>query len=559
MPREPSWKAIRLLQEPFNDALNYRSRGEKDLFNKLFLRTDELQQCLAPSTYFLMGEKGAGKTAYAVFLENNIVDGHKCQVTTMTETQYKRFIELKRQGRLNYSDYANIWRSMLLFLVGRMLVLKSKGFFQKLTGKFKTVERELAKWTKNALNPEMESAFEAITSASFAASLGQKDKAQFSADAKTQEKENAPQLRHYLLETENALKEAISTLTLADSHVLFVDGIDYRPESVSYSEYVECIKGLAEAIWQLNIEFFNTIRDSRGRIKIVLLVRPDVFHTLNLYNSNSRLQDNTVFLEWSTNENEFRGSNLFEVSGRYFSMQNGNEISPGVAWDHYYQDDLNQGATFKRLLKLTFQKPRDVLTFIRLTREVRIRAGHGGDNQFPADVLSQPAFTRKFAEYLLGETKNYAAFYMTQADFQNYLKFFQYLDGKSRFSFAEFSKAYAEFLKWADGEDFKAKAFLRDAEALLQFFYDVNIIGYTESLAEDRETYYHWSYRERTPIDIAPKVKSAATLVINPGVAKALDIGKSFEKASPTSSPAPARKRPHVPQGRRRGPGRRRT
>jgi hypothetical protein len=173
MPHETSWKAINLLQEPFNDALNYRSRGQKDFFNKLFFETAELKQCLSPSTYFLMGEKGAGKTAYAVYLENNIVDGHKCQLTTMTETQYKRFIELKRQGRLNYSDYANIWRSMLLFLVGRMLVLKSKGFFQKLTGKFKSVERELARWTKNALNPEIESAFEAITSANFAANLGE--------------------------------------------------------------------------------------------------------------------------------------------------------------------------------------------------------------------------------------------------------------------------------------------------------------------------------------------------------------------------------------------------
>ena len=65
---------------------------------------------------------------------------------------------------------------------------------------------------------------------------------------------------------QDRLKESISTLTLSDSHVLFVDGIDYRPESVPYREYVECIKGLGEAIWQLNTEFFNTIRDSRGRV-----------------------------------------------------------------------------------------------------------------------------------------------------------------------------------------------------------------------------------------------------------------------------------------------------
>lgn len=561
MASQPSWKAIRLLKEPFNDALNYRSRAEKDLFNKLFLQTADLQKCIAPSTYFLMGEKGSGKTAYAVFLENNVVDGHKCQVTTMTETQYKRFIQLKRQGKLNYSDYANIWRSILLFLVGRMLVLKSKGFFEKLTGKFKTVERELAKWTKNALNPEIESAFEAITSASFAATVGSKDRAQVSGEGKSQQKENTPQLRHYLLETENALKESLSTLTLGDSHILFIDGIDYRPESVPYPEYIECVKGLAEAIWQLNTEFFNTIRDSRGRIKLVLLVRPDVFHTLNLYNSNSRLQDNTVFLNWGTNENEYKASNLFEVSGRYFSMQNGNGESPATAWNHYYRDSQTDGSTFKRLLRLTFQKPRDILTFIRLTREMRMQSGHGDEAQFPIDMLNEPAFTRKFSEYLLGETKNYAAFYMTQTDFHNYLKFFQFLDGKKRFTFEEFGASYAEFLKWAKGETFSATEFLRDAEALLQFFYNVNIIGYTESLTDDRETYYHWSYRERSLIDIAPKVKSSATLVVNPGIAKALDIGKSFgRQTSRMEPPAPRNRPPRAnTKSARRGPTRRRT
>lgn len=190
-----------------------------------------------------------------------------------------------------------------------------------------------------------------------------------------------------------------------------------------------------------------------------------------------------------------------------------------------------------------------------------MQSGHGDETQFPADMLSEPAFTRKFSEYLLGETKNYAAFYMTQTDFHNYLKFFQFLDGKKRFSFDEFSAAYAEFLKWAQGETFSATEFLRDAEALLQFFYDVNIIGYTESLTDDRETYYHWSYRERSLIDIAPKVKSSATLIVNPGVAKALDIGKSFKRqASKTEASAPRNRPPRTNvKSARRGPARRRT
>ena len=533
-----TWKSIKELQEPFNDAFNYRSRIEKELFNKLFLRTEELEKCLAPATYFLMGEKGSGKTAYAVYLENNKINNNLCQVTTMTETQYKRFIELKRQGKLSYSDYANIWRSMLLFLVGRMLVDKSKTLLSTITGKFKPIEKEIKKWSQNALNPEVESAFEAITSANFSAVVSAKDTAQVGGDIKSQEKEKIPQLRHHLLETENSLKEAINSLTLKDAHVLFIDGIDYRPEGVPYHEYLECVKGLAEAVWQLNTDFFNTIRDSRGRIKVVLLVRPDVFHSLNLYNSNSRLQDNTVYLNWSTNEKEYKGANLYELSGRYFSMQNGNQISPKSAWEHYYQEDETDGATFKKLLKLTFQKPRDILTFIKISRDLRIKSGHGDSACFPYESLFSPMLTRRFSDYLLGETRNYAAFYMTQTDFQHYLKFFQYLNGQSRFTYREFDVAFKKFSQWAAGETIKAREFLRDAESLLQFFYDVNIIGYSEKTENGGEVYHHWSYRERSLNDIAPKVKSNGGLVINPGIAKSLDIGKSF-KSEPVQDGRP--------------------
>jgi hypothetical protein len=492
-----------------------------------------------------MGEKGSGKTAYAVFLENNSIKNHRCQITTMTETQYKRFIELKKQGKLAYSDYANIWRSMLLFLVGKMIIGRSKGFIEKLTGKFNGVEKEIEKWSQNALNPEVESAFEAITSASFSANVGKKDVSTLNGELKNQESEKSPHLRHYLLETENSLKDALSSLSLKDPHILFIDGIDYRPENVAYIEYIECIKGLAEAVWQLNTDFFKTIRDTKSRIKIVLLVRPDVFHALNIYNSNSRLQDNTIYLDWSTNEREYRNSNLYELSGRYFSMQNKEKPDYHSAWNHYYNDDSTDGNTFKKLLRTTFQKPRDILTFIKFSRDITIKNKAGQSSAFSKDMLTSPTFTRKFSDYLLGETKNYAAFYMTQMDFQNCLKFFQHLNGSQKFSFSDFEAAFIEFKKWATGEKVTAQDYFRDPEALLQFFYDTNIIGYTEEIEEGGETFYHWSYRERSLNNIAPKIKSSGALFINPGISKALDIGKSFKKSSdkPSSTRSKTEKR----------------
>lgn len=539
------WKSLKALHEPFNDAFNYRTRQQKEFFNRLFLRTDELDKCLASAVYFVIGEKGAGKTAYAVYLENNSLENNRCQVTSMTETQYKRFIELKRQGKLAYSDYANIWRSMLLFIVGRMIVQKSKGFFEAVTRKFVDVEKLIAKWDENALNPEVESAFEAVSQQAITAAIEAQGVGRAEAKSATQSTESTPRIRHHLLETENKLRAAISALSLSRNHILFIDGIDFRPESVSYQDYTECVKGLGEAVWQLNTEFFGSIRDSKGRIKIVLLVRPDVFHALNLYNSNSRIQDNSVYLGWSTTEREYRASKLFEVSGKYFSTQQAFTVTPHNAWDHYCETAGADGSVFRGLLKTTFQRPRDILTVVRITRDIAIRhRAVAEQSNFPHDILQSPPFTRDFADYLFGEIRNHAAFYMTQTDFANYMKFFQYLDGRSRFTMAEFVAAHERFKNWAAGEEIRARSYLRDAEAWLQFLYDLDVIGYSEQAASGGETFFHWSSREKSLNNLAPKIKSTGTFLLNPGIAKSLDIGKSVDAGETAPANHRRRKRP---------------
>lgn len=536
MNQEKNWLPIKELRDPHNDAVNYRNRQQREFFQKIFLHTESLDDLLKPNTYFLMGEKGSGKTAYAIYLENHKINDNRSKLTTMTETQYKRFIELKRNGKLTYSDYANIWRSMLLFMAGKMLVEKSKNIIHSFTGKFNKIEREIDRWSKNALNPEVESAFEAITSEAFRAKINSEGIGDIGGELKNQKKEIDSILRHHLLETENSFKEAISSLKLPDNHILFIDGVDYRPETIPYREYIECIKGLSEAAWQLNTEFFNTIRDSKGRLKIVLLVRPDVFHALNLYNSNSRLQDNCVFLDWSTTEKEYKESHLFELCGRYFSAQQTFKATPEEAWENYYFTPNNRGQTFKRLLKTSFHKPRDILTYIKITKKYSIRSRNDDRTQFHEAITTEPAISREFSDYLLGEVRNYAAFYMHSDDFPKYLKFFQFLNGQQRFSFEQFTKAFEKFKNWANGEKIHAIEYLRDPESLLQLLYDVNVIGYSEALEGVGEPFFHWSYRERSANNIAPQIKTTGALTINPGIAKALDIGKRFKDDSPSHS-----------------------
>ena len=60
-------KPIRALNFKVKDAENFGHRENKQLFSKIFVRTPDLEKLLESSIYFLMGEKGTGKTAFATY------------------------------------------------------------------------------------------------------------------------------------------------------------------------------------------------------------------------------------------------------------------------------------------------------------------------------------------------------------------------------------------------------------------------------------------------------------------------------------------------------------
>src|ERR1039458_1290416 len=109
------------LQLGFRDAENYKRKENKELFNRIFVRTPELDRLCAPSTFFLVGEKGAGKTAYAIFLANNNYQNIYASLRYIRETEYQKFVELKRSRNLTLSDYTNIWKIIIYLLLAEQI------------------------------------------------------------------------------------------------------------------------------------------------------------------------------------------------------------------------------------------------------------------------------------------------------------------------------------------------------------------------------------------------------------------------------------------------------
>ena len=94
-------KLINDLELGFSDAENYRRRENKSLLNKVFIRNHNLDRLCAPAISFLIGEKGTGKTAYAVYLANNDYLDTLSSLRYIRETEYQKFMALKNEKHRN--------------------------------------------------------------------------------------------------------------------------------------------------------------------------------------------------------------------------------------------------------------------------------------------------------------------------------------------------------------------------------------------------------------------------------------------------------------------------
>jgi hypothetical protein len=57
----------------------------------------------------------------------------------------------------------------------------------------------------------------------------------------------------------------------------------------------------------------------------------------------------------------------------------------------------------------------------------------------------------------------------------------------------------------------------------------MNVIGFKELAGDDSGHFFHWAFRERFPAELRPIVKLGVTYRVHPGIAKALNIGKSMK------------------------------
>ncbi len=523
-------KPIAELSLGYSDAENYQRRENKDLFNSVFVKNEYLEDLLDPSTFFLIGEKGTGKTAYAVYIANNRYKNTTGQLKYIRETDYVKFVTMKKQEQLDLSDYSAIWKVILLLLLAKDIRGEelSENPFSK-TMKMRRLMGVVDDYYQNAFAPEIVNALEFVKDSKISAELVA-EALRLGATKSTSTTKNESRFQVNLLFVQRQFEDALRGLKLKNNHVLMIDGIDIRPGKISYEDYLDCIKGLADASWSLNNDYFPSIRDSDGRLRVVLLLRPDIFNSLGFQNASNKVRDNSVLLDWRTTYPSYRSSMLFALADRLLASQQTEFLEKGTAWDHYLPfvidaDNPNRPTDnpFIFFLRYSYSRPRDIVTMLSILRDETRAKLPGAPTTFSKQCLESNDFKSSHSTYLMGGIRDQLAFYYSEDDYETFLKFFTFLDSSWEFSFGSYRDVFSRF-KLTSVDHLEAPPeFLGSEGDFLQFLYDTNVLCYKE-VDENDKPLFRWCYRERSSANISPKVKLDAEYRIHYGLLKSLNL-----------------------------------
>ncbi|MCH9704764.1 MAG: funZ protein, partial [Proteobacteria bacterium] len=125
--------------------------------------------------------------------------------------------------------------------------------------------------------------------------------------------------------------------------------------------------------------------------------------------------------------------------------------------------------------------------------------------------------------------KDQLAFYYSDNDYESFLKFFEFLHGKNKFSYQDYLRAYELHINYLSEAGLKIPRFMSSSHEFLQFLYDLNVISYFEE-TEKGQSFIHWCFKDRSYSNISPKVKTGMNKYeIFYGMSKALNTGAKLK------------------------------
>lgn len=531
-------KAFAEIDLGYGDAANYKNnRKYKELFSKVFVKDEKLDRLMREDTYYLIGDKGTGKTAYSVFLANSEYQNTQSKVINLEATDYKIFLNLRKLGFLQLSDFSRIWKIILLLMTAESIQKENiSSFGPKRSALFEKLKSRIDAYYENAYIPEIAGTIKYIfdeacsmqAGLSFS-TIGLGSNLQSTLSDKLVTECTIQKFQNNLADMERQFCDAFSRLKINKNKFIFIDSIDIKLDEFSEPEYQACIQGLANAIWSVNTDVFRAMLDSGGFLKVVLSIRTDMFSKLNLHNQANKIRDNSVLLDWRTTYQSYTTSPLYQLCNNLLTYNN--PIEGGqTAWDYYFPwftDSTNiekrdNDSSFINCLRLSLSRPRDMISIMKAIQRQNKKANSGTISTI--QDFKNDDTENEISNYYIDEAKDWCLHKFSDQEFITLIFFFQFLDGKSRFDYKEYKCAFEAYQKQVDNRKMEIFEELLDADAFLQLLYDLNMICYYDKDNRGRDL-FRFCYREREVYNLSPKVKTDSIYGVHYALLKALNLG----------------------------------
>lgn len=488
----------------------------------IYIDPEWYSQIFDPTTFYILGPKGSGKTLYATYMCAGIRNDTVSKYHKISVEDYGKIIEMKNNGHLKFTDYSTIWKVILLQKLLCGLDEKDIAFWGRAKS-FQAIQdtilhyfgydvtqddfnpvKEIDAYGKqveitNYLNSELSSSI-AATSLTGAASLKNGSDEIIAGSTNNTTERITTQYTDTWLQSIDSFKRTLEIITLKYDYYLFIDGLDVRPTQYSASEYGECIGALIRAVYDLNMQVFGNIkRRNEHKFKIIALTRTDIFLNSNLVNVTSCINDNCVELDWTySNENDFLYSKLYKMMNRVLGWDGISPEMPAQVFFGFQVPSVNRQRSLAAALhiqRLSRLRPRDIVVFLNLIqRECRARGCPNPDSI----IIHSSDVVERYSHYYIDQVKSEMKFSYSNEQIAQIFGLLRTIQ-KSRMTEREFKSLYDSYCRY----NASFRKLFSSHRALIDVLYSLDVMGWVEFYENYQKTITitHWHYRETKAID----------------------------------------------------------
>ena len=238
-----NYKAFKEIELGYSDAENYLI-NHKEMFKNIFV-SRELDSLMERNIIYLIGEKGTGKTAYAVYFENNDYKNTRSERINMDDIISHSFIASK-DNKFDFKNCEEVWTVLLLLKMAKSITPEDlENVDSKHNQNFLNLRETIKNLDFSSIYNNIEITIKTIDSSNI--TLGGKIDTQIikvSADASNQTLQSVEVDQNFITnivslhDMRNNIIEAFKKIRLKKNRFIFIDKIDDFKKDISFSDFL---------------------------------------------------------------------------------------------------------------------------------------------------------------------------------------------------------------------------------------------------------------------------------------------------------------------------------